>query len=120
ETATRADIADKGVLRPSDALVTEPTLAAKHEMIVGYPTSNKQEAKELAKNVLRGIAADMIVAKGKTVGLPALRAGTKVQILGLGLRFSGPQAPRSYVVPDTTHTFGDGGYTTEFTARMEA
>ena len=48
------------------------------------------------------------------VGLPDLRAGQRVNIEGLGARFSG-----TYFVTETTHTIGDGGYTTKFDARRE-
>jgi hypothetical protein len=37
---------------------------------------------------------------------PQLRAGTKMNIQGAGSSFSG-----KYLVPRTTHTFGDGGST---------
>jgi hypothetical protein len=47
------------------------------------------------------------------VGLPDLRAGRKVRIRGLG-RYSG-----LYAVTTTTHTLGQGGYSTDFSARME-
>ena len=56
----------------------------------------------------------LVEAKGKTIGVPDLRAGGKVKITNLG-RFSGV-----YVVTSTTHTIGEGGYTTDFNARMEA
>jgi hypothetical protein len=40
---------------------------------------------------------------------------------GLGDRFSGAKDHWfEYVITDTTHTLSDGGYTTDFTARMEA
>ena len=70
---------------------------------------------------LRQIAGVIVEAKGKTIGLPDLRTGVKLQILGLGTRFSQPagQAPFSYLVTASTHTITDGGYTTDFTARME-
>ena len=51
----------------------------------------------------------MVTATGSTVGLPDLRAGSVVEIDGLGDRFSG-----RYFVTGTTHTIGDGGYTTQF------
>jgi len=59
------------------------------------------------------LAQKMIQGKGKTLGLPDLRSGRKVRIKGLG-RFSG-----LYAVNTTTHTIGDSGYTTDFTATME-
>ncbi len=62
----------------------------------------------------------IVEGKGKTVGLPDLRAGVKIQIKGLGERFSGTDAkPNVYLVTSTTHSLGAGGYTTDFTARME-
>jgi hypothetical protein len=43
-----------------------------------------------------------------------------VQILGLGERFSGKKdEPFLFLVTETSHSFTDGGYTTDFTARME-
>jgi phage protein D len=48
------------------------------------------------------------------VGLPDLRTGCVVQISGVGKRFSG-----RYFVTGTTHTIGDGGYTTRFECRRE-
>ena len=58
--------------------------------------------------------------RGRTIGLPDLRAGVKVQIKGLGRRFSGSDdQPIVYLVTSTTHAFGGNGYTTDFTARME-
>jgi phage protein D len=56
----------------------------------------------------------LVEATGTTVGLPDLRAGQKVKIIGLGKRFSG-----TYFVIKTTHTINDSGYVTKFTARRE-
>ncbi len=113
-TARRADIADQKVVNPSDLLVTEPSLVQKQEIITDHPIQTQAEANELAKKTLRQIAQDLVEGRGKTMGLPDLRAGVKVQVKGLGKRFCG-----TYLVTSTTHTIGDGGYTTDFTARME-
>jgi uncharacterized protein len=120
-TATRADLAAEGVVNPSEIGVTESDLAKTAADIWVDKPMKKEEAMHLAKAKLRQIAEVMVTAKGKTVGLPDLRAGVKVQILGLGTRFSQPanKSPFSYVVTSTTHTIADGGYTTEFEARME-
>ena len=56
----------------------------------------------------------MVTAKAKTIGLPSLRAGTRVNIQGIGARLSG-----TYFVTKTTHTLGENGYTTEFDCRRE-
>lgn len=113
-TATRADLADEGIVNPSDLTVTEPSLTQKREIVVDHPIQTQQEATNLAKKTLRQLAQDLVEGRGRTVGLPDLRAGAKVQIKGLGRRFTG-----TYLVTSTTHTIGEGGYTTDFTARME-
>ncbi len=117
QTATRADLAKEknGVIQPSDLNVKETSLAQKLEIVVDHPISNKDEAKQLALKTLRNLAQGLVVAKGKTFGLPELRAGTKIEVRELGKRFSG-----TYLVTSTTHSIGDSGYTTDFSARMEA
>jgi phage protein D len=104
----------KGIVTPSDLNVTEPDLTKKVEIVIDRPIQNEAEAKLLATNRLRQIGEVLVEAKGKTIGVPDLRAGSKVEIKGLGTRFSG-----TYLITGTTHSFGDGGYTTEFTGRME-
>ena len=62
-----------------------------------------------------------------SVGLPDLRSGCSVEILGFGVQTdaSGDSKGASsdfngeYFVTDSTHTIGGGGYRTEFTARRE-
>jgi phage protein D len=110
-TATRKDIADEKVVDPNTLGLNDPQVA--QEVTVDRPVASEAEAKKYAMDILRQKATGLITAKGKTIGVPDLRAGVKVQIKGLG-RFSG-----TYVITDTTHTIGDGGYTTDFGARME-
>jgi phage protein D len=120
ETATRADLGDQKIVNPADLKLSEPNAEQKTEIIADRPIQTRAEAKELAKKALRQIAQGLVEGRGKTIGLPDLRAGVKLQIKGLGERFSGPkEKPFSYFVTGTTHTIGDGGYTTDFTARME-
>ena len=117
-TVTRNELKGEGVLSPRDLDIAEPSLA--QEITVDRPVANKQEAKNFAKSILRQTASELVVAKGKTIGLPDLRAGVKVRIKGLGKRFSGTdEKPFFYVITDTTHTISDGGYTTDFGARLE-
>ena len=111
-TVKRSDI--KGIVTPSELGVTEPDLSKKVEIVIDRPIQNEAEAKLLATNRLRQIGEVLVEAKGKTIGVPDLRAGSKVELKGLGKRFSG-----TYLVTGTTHSIGDGGYTTDFTGRME-
>jgi Bacteriophage probable baseplate hub protein len=99
---------------PSELGVQEPDLAKKLEIVVDRPLQSEAEARMLATNQLRQIGEVLVEAKGKTVGLPDLRAGVKIEIKGLGKRFTG-----TYLVTGTTHSIGDSGYTTDFNARME-
>lgn len=82
------------------------------EVITDRPVHTKAEVDKLAESILRDQANQMVEAKGSTVGLPDLRAGAKVEIAGLGDRFNGV-----YYVTESTHTIGDNGYTTEFSAQ---
>jgi len=122
-TANRAKLIADGarIVNPSDLGVQDAAMAQKREIVVDRPIQTQAEADTLARNTLLQIGQTLVEAKGKTIGLPDLRAGVKVQIKGLGARFSGPPDgdPFSYLVTSTTHTIGDDGYTTDFTARME-
>jgi uncharacterized protein len=84
------------------------------EIVVSEPVFTPQQAQARAFAILMDRSNDAIKASGTTVGLPDLRAGVNVEIRGLGPRFSG-----RYFVTETTHSIGNGGYTTKFSARRE-
>ena len=79
--------------------------------LLGRAAAGRQLAGEA---LLQERQKSMVQASATTIGLPDLRAGQLVEILGLGSRFSG-----IYFITDTTHTIGDGGYTTQFNCRRE-
>ena len=86
------------------------------EIITDQPVRTSAEAKQKATDLLRRQLLQMVTASGSTVGLPDLRAGTKIQIAGpLGPRYTG-----TYYVTQSTHTIGDSGYRTQFEARRDA
>ncbi len=110
----------KGIVTPSELGVEEPELAKKIEIVVDRPIEDEEEAKMIATSRMRQIAEVLVEAKGKTIGLPDLRSGVKIQIKGVGERFGlGARTKGIYLVTSTTHTIGEGGYTTDFTSRME-
>jgi phage protein D len=84
------------------------------DVVVNEPVFSKDDAKKRARALLQDRQKVMVTASATTVGLPDLRAGQLVNIVGLGSRFSG-----TYFVTDTTHAIGDSGYTTQFTCRRE-
>ena len=89
---------------------------ANREMVItNEPQHDAAAARRRASGVLTERLNQLVEATGTTVGLPDLRAGKNVNIIGLGARFSG-----RYFVTKTTHTLDSNGYRTKFTARREA
>jgi uncharacterized protein len=86
----------------------------RQQQTVDLPVFTVAEAKQKARALLLDRSKEIVTAHGKTVGLPALRAGTLVNIQGIGARLSG-----TYFVTKTTHTLGESGYVTEFDCRRE-
>jgi phage protein D len=78
------------------------------------PVFSKSDAHARALALMRDNNARIIRATGTTIGFPELRAGTKLRILGVGARLSG-----EYLVLKSTHSIGEGGYTTKFECRLE-
>lgn len=113
-TAKRGDLGRQGIVDPADLALAEPAATPRMEIVTDHPVQTQAEAKDLARKIMLQIAQGLVEGKGKTVGVPDLRSGVKVQLKGLGNRFNG-----KYLVTSTTHTIGEGGYTTEFSARME-
>ncbi|MGF6508579.1 phage late control D family protein [Paraburkholderia sp. 32] len=86
----------------------------RQEQKVDLPVFTAAEAKQRALAIMLERSKEIVTAHGKTVGLPKLRAGTLVNIQGIGARLSG-----TYFVTKTTHTLGESGYVTEFDCRRE-
>lgn len=85
-------------------------------MRVDQPIFTKAEADKIALGRLNEMALNYITGEGVSVGNPKLRAGTVVEITGLGQRFSG-----AYYVVATRHTYSARqGYRTTFTVRRNA
>jgi len=86
----------------------------REEQVVDLPVFTTADAKRRAIGLMTDNKARMVKATGSTVGLPELRAGTKINIQGVGARLSG-----EYLVTKTTHSIGSGGYITKFECRRE-
>lgn len=87
---------------------------AREELVVDEPVFNKRQAKDRAKSLLLDQQKQMVTASGTTLGLPLLKAGSKVRISEVGARLSG-----DYFVTKTQHIINDSGYITKFDARRE-
>jgi phage protein D len=113
-TAKRSEITTQGVGPRGGQAVIEQSFNQRREIVATKPVNSEQEARTLAIETLERIAKEMVKGTGSTVGLPDLRAGSALEIDGLGKRFSG-----RYFVTSTTHSIGDSGYTTQFECRRE-
>lgn len=105
---------DPGITMNRDQQAVALAVQGNTEVVADRPVYTEAEAKALAKDILIRQLKEMVKANGATVGLPSLRAGRVVTITNLGDRFDG-----DYYVTDTSHTVGDDGYRTTFTARRE-
>jgi phage protein D len=112
QTANRKELKTKSV--GGNVQKIEESFSERKEIITDRPVSTDAEAKKLALASLDMIAKQMVKGNGSTIGLPDLRAGSRVEMDGMGERFSG-----TYFVTATTHSIGDGGYTTNFECRRE-
>ena len=101
--------------------------ASRTEVVTKPPVRTTAEAKQLARATLEDQSKRLIEATGSTVGLPDLRAGCALEIIGFGIRTDASGQLRGtssdfdgeYYVTESTHTIGGGGYTTQFAARRE-
>jgi phage protein D len=87
-------------------------VANKEEVVSEPPARTEKEARERADAILVESQQGLVEATGSTIGLPDLRAGRTVNIRGTGYHFDG-----RYGVVSSTHTLGENGYRTSFTAR---
>ena len=78
-------------------------------VVADAPVSTRGDAEKLGKALGAHVAGAAIEGEGECEGDPRIRCGTKVEIKGLGKRFSG-----EYIVSSTTHTIRSGGYWTRF------
>ena len=77
---------------------------------------SQAEADQIATGWFKDMSLEYVVAEGVCIGLPELRAGTLINIEGLGSRFSG-----HYYVFGTEHSYRPNrGYRTTFSARRDA
>jgi uncharacterized protein involved in type VI secretion and phage assembly len=79
-------------------------------VITDLPVANAAEAKGLAQSALDRLDSEFLQAEGVCTGDPTLQPGVKINIKGVGTRFSG-----KYLISETTHIYKQGEYKTQFT-----
>jgi uncharacterized protein involved in type VI secretion and phage assembly len=77
--------------------------------ISGQSFASRAEAETIAQSMLDQLANAYLAAEGSCDGNPAIKAGVKLKINGVGSDFSG-----TYRVAKARHLLTAGGYTTEF------
>jgi uncharacterized protein involved in type VI secretion and phage assembly len=78
--------------------------------IVGQSFRSQEEAQKMSQSQLDQLANAYVAAVGETEGNPAIKAGVKLKISGVGKSFSG-----TYRAARVEHTISSGGaYTTKF------
>jgi uncharacterized protein len=101
--------------------------ANRTEVVTERPAHTKNEAQARAQAILDKRSKELITCSATTIGLPDLRSGTNVEIIGFGittdqkgnLKGACSDFDGEYYVTESTHTIGNGGYTTEFSARRQ-
>jgi uncharacterized protein involved in type VI secretion and phage assembly len=78
--------------------------------IVNQPVITKDEATALATAVSHEVSSQFVQAEGVCFGDPKVTAGKKINVKGVGTRFSG-----KYYVTAATHVYREGRYETNFT-----
>lgn len=100
---------------------TGPQVAAqafgrrKEQIHVDTPILSEQEATSLARAIYNDRALQLVTGTGSTIGLPRMRAGQVVELLGLGKRFDG-----DYYITRSAHSINSGGYQTTFSVRRNS
>lgn len=95
---------------PSDAFSGDRTLV--------HPTTffaSQGECDAHAKAIYNNQAMGLVTGTAETIGVPDLRAGSVIQMLGVGPRFEG-----YYMVDEATHEIGGDGYKTSLTVKRNA
>ena len=113
KTADRSKIAALSSGGKNAGQVLEEALGEqKEEVITTEQVLSDEDAERLAESVLLRSSYAFVTGQGQTVGLPGLRAGVNIELVGLGKRFDG-----TYYVTETTHRIDGGGYATSFSVR---
>jgi uncharacterized protein len=95
---------------PSSAFKTDRTVVH-----VTTPFGSQAECDEHAKASYNNQAMGLVSGKAETIGVPDLRAGTVIQMLGVGPRFEG-----YYMIDEATHDIGGDGYKTSLSVKRNS
>ena len=95
--------------RQSGAEVLKKVCREEKELKVRESVFSKQEAKRRADAILKERSEQFVKGSGESIGMPEIRAGTYIDLKGMGQLFS-----RLYYIEQSTHTINNSGYRTTF------
>ena len=105
------DAAPRIGVTPDDA--RNSAFGSARALVVHRPIATASEAEALAQAALDDATGSFVRVEGTALGNPDLRAGSTVEVKGVGRRLSG-----TYHVTTTTHVVGSAhGYETHFSVR---
>ncbi len=114
-TAKQSDLPEAKGAGSNGPKAAEERMENRQDIVVDQPVTSTQEARELAISHLRERAYQFLKGNGSVIGLPDMRPGDRVELHGLGKRFSGTrEQPIKYRVKKVTHTIGGNGYQSQF------
>jgi uncharacterized protein len=88
--------------------VTSDAYKREHKHVhVVTPFGSQSECDEYAKAAYNNNAMGLVSGKAETIGVPDLRGGQTITLLGVGLRFEG-----KYRIDQATHNISSSGYRT--------
>jgi len=111
-TATASDLPGASNGGTSGPAAAANSMPGKTQTVIDAPVASEEEAKKLAISLLAERAYEFITGSGKVIGLPDLRPGDNLELMGLGKRFEG-----TYYVKKVEHALGSSGYMTTFDVR---
>jgi len=95
---------------PKDAFGTE-----RNEVNVSTPFASQEEGDQDVKARLNQKSKQLLKGTAETIGIPELRSGQNVQLVGLGPHFDGV-----YSIDQATHTINESGYSTSLDVSRNA
>lgn len=95
--------------RQSGGDIVEGIYGAVEERVTDRPVFTQQEADNLARSVLNRVSEGLVSGRAACIGIPEVRAGESIELLGLGQKFS-----KVYRIERTTHSVSAAGYVTSF------
>ena len=117
-TASSTDLPPDACGGRSGPEAARDRLDGKTHDTVDRPVASVEEARDLARSLLLERAYGYLTGTGQIIGLPDLRPGDNLELLGLGQRYSGTSGcPVKYFVKKVTHSIGGNGYLTDFEVR---